>query len=96
MSFNIFQGTQGYEISHLWFLITKVHFEQKRPVRRPMCTGELISLKWELPLGKYTRHYVSPRKVSVGGQSAEGRGHTSTAAFTDLNIVVPLTCLSEI
>jgi hypothetical protein len=39
---------------------------------------------------------VSPWKVSVGGQSAEGWGHTSTAALTDLNIVVPLTCLSEI
>jgi hypothetical protein len=39
---------------------------------------------------------MSPRKVSVGGQSAEGWGHTSTAASTDLNIVVPLTCLNEI
>ena len=73
-----------------------MHFEQKRPVRRPIYTSELIGLKWELPLGKYIREYVSPRKVSVGGQSVEGMGHTSTAALTDLNTAVPLTCLSEI
>ena len=39
---------------------------------------------------------MSPQKVTVGGQSAEGWGHMSTAALTDLNIVVPLNGLSEI